>query len=48
MLKIDRKKALIIVLVLAVLIVGIILVQFVLRGGSSNECPTTASYCPLP
>jgi len=48
MLKIGKKRALIVVLVLAVLIVGIILVQFVLRGGSSNECPTTASYCPLP
>jgi len=48
MLKIDKKKALIVVLVLAALIVGIILVQFVLHGGSSNECPATASYCPLP
>jgi len=48
MLKINKKRALIVVLVLAVLIVGIILVQLALRGGSSNECPTTAPYCPLP
>jgi len=48
MLKINRKMALIIVLALAVLIVGIILVQLTLRGGSYNECPATASYCPLP
>jgi len=48
MLKIGKKRALIVMLVLTALIVGIILAQFVLRGGSSNECPTTAPYCPLP